>query len=32
MEVDPKSLKCHKLREYERKEYMEKIARTMSLT
>ena len=31
-EVDPKSLKCHKLREYERKEYMEKIARTTGLT
>lgn len=24
LEVDPKSLKCHKLREYERKEYMER--------
>ena len=32
LEVDPKSLKCHKLREYERKEYMEKIARTTGLT
>ena len=32
LEVDPKSLKCHKLREYERKEYMEKIARTTEMT
>ena len=32
LEVDPKSLKCHKRREYERKEYMEKIARTTGLT
>lgn len=32
LEVDPKSLKCHKRREYERKEYMDKIARTTGLT
>ena len=32
LEVDSKSLKCHKRREYERKEYMEKIARTTGLT
>ena len=32
LEIDPKALKCVKRREYERKEYMEKIARTTGLT
>lgn len=32
LEVESKNLKCHMRREYERKEYMEKIARSTGLT
>ena len=31
LEVDPKSLKCHKRREYERKEFMDNIMRSTGL-